>query len=69
MTSLLSFGELVDVDWGLDTVAGRVVRVYGPPLRLQVTVELTPELSSYVVSEPTEVTVPFGAVHPQATSA
>lgn len=69
MTDAPTYGEVVDIDWGLTNVVGRVVRVYGPPLRLQVTVELTPELSSYVVSEPTEVTVPLGAVHRRTTTA
>ena len=56
------FGDVVDVLWGLNTVAGKVINVYGPPLRRHVTIELTPELSSYVVDEPTTVSVPLSAV-------
>jgi hypothetical protein len=62
MTADLATGDVVDIDWGLDTVTGTVVRVYGPAHRRQVTVELTPELSSDVVDEPTTVTLPRGAV-------
>jgi hypothetical protein len=58
----LAIGDVVDIDWGLSTIMGTVVRIYGAPSRIQVTVELTPELSSYVVDEPTTVTVPRGAV-------
>lgn len=69
MTTRPVYGDLVDVDWGLATVVGKVVDVYGPPLRPQVTVELIPELSSYVVDEPTTVTVPVGAVRPNSVVA
>jgi hypothetical protein len=63
MSAKLAAGDLVDIDWGRDTVTGRVMQVYGPPHRVQVTVELTPQLSSYVVDEVTTVTLPSGAVH------
>lgn len=62
MAEELAIGDVVDIDWGLTTIMGTVVRVYGPPSRVQVTVELTPELSSYVVDEATTVTLPRGAV-------
>ena len=58
----LAFCDLVDVAWGLGTVVGQVINLYGPPHRRHVTVELTPELSSYVVDEPTTVSVPLSAV-------
>jgi hypothetical protein len=69
MSTKLTAGELVDIDWGRDTITGRVIQVYGPPHRLQVTVQLTPELSSYVVDEVTTVTLPSGAVHRRALRA
>jgi hypothetical protein len=69
MSAKLRAGDLVDIDWGLNTVTGRVMRVYGPAHRVQVTVELTPELSSYVVDEATTVTLPSAAVHRRALRA
>ncbi|HST48237.1 hypothetical protein [Jatrophihabitans sp.] len=63
MRTKLRAGEVVDIDWGLSTVAGKVLEVYGPPHRVQVTVELSPELSSYVVAETTTVTVSSASVH------
>jgi hypothetical protein len=69
MSTKLRAGDLVDIDWGLSTVTGRVRQVYGPPHRVQVTVELTPELSSYVVDEVTTVTLPSASVHPRALRA
>ena len=69
MSTKLRAGDLVDIDWGLTTVTGMVREVYGPPHRVQVTVELTPELSSYVVDEATTVTLPSAAVHRRALGA
>lgn len=69
MSTRPAYGDLVDVDWGLATVVGKVIDVYGPPLRPQVTVELIPELSSYVVDETTTVTVPLVAVRPHSVVA
>lgn len=60
--AVLAVGDDVDIDWGLSTIVGKVVRIYGSRSRTQVTVELTPELSSFVVDERTTVTVPRGAV-------
>jgi len=58
----LEVGDKVVIPWGLDEVHGTVAEVYGNPPRLQVVVALTPELSSYVVDEPTTVTMPLSAV-------
>jgi uncharacterized Zn finger protein len=69
MSAKLRAGDLVDIDWGLNRVTGRVLGVYGPPYRIQVTVELTPELSSYVVDEVTTVTLPSASVHQRALPA
>ena len=62
MSEDLQVGETVIIPWGLDEVRGTVAEVYGQPPRLQVVVALTPELSSYVVDEPTTVTLPRSAV-------
>lgn len=62
MSEELQVGDTVIIPWGLDEVRGNAVQVYGTPPRLQVVVELTPELSSYVVAEPTTVTLAIDAV-------
>lgn len=61
-TNELSFGEEVIIPWGLDEVRGTVHEVYGTKPRLYVVVQLTRELSGYIVNEPTTVTVPLDAV-------
>ncbi len=55
-------GDAVVVDWGLDHVRGTVAEIYGVGRARRVVVELTPELSSFVVDEPTTVTLPVEAV-------
>lgn len=62
MANTLKPGDLVVVDWGLDEVRGTVAEVYGQGPARRIVVELTPELSSYVVDEPTTVTLPAKAV-------
>lgn len=69
MNTKFAAGDLVDIDWGRSTVTGRVLQVYGPPHRLQVTIELSPQLSSYVVDEVTTVTLPSDTVHRRAVGA
>lgn len=69
MQSGLSLGDIVVVPWGLDEILGRVVELYGPPGRPQVVVELSPELSSYVVDETTTIALPADAVHRHRTRA
>lgn len=55
----LLFGDEVLVPWGPNcTVRGTVQELYGPAARRHVVVALTPELSGYVVSEPTTVSWP-----------
>jgi hypothetical protein len=58
----LEIGDLVVIPWGVDEVHGKVVEVYGNAPKIQVVVELQPELSSYVVAETTTVTLPLSAV-------
>lgn len=58
----LAFGEEVIIPWGLDEVRGTVREVYGRPPRVQVVIDLTPELTGSVVDEPTTVTLPLDAV-------
>lgn len=43
-------------------VRGRVAEVYGPPALRRVVVALEPELSSYVMAEPTTVSLPIADV-------
>jgi hypothetical protein len=52
-------GETVRIPWGIDEILGKVVEVYGSGLREYVVIELSPELSSLVVDEPTTVTHPI----------
>ncbi len=60
--SKLAYGEEVVIPWGVDEVHGTVREVYGSGERTYVVVDLTPELSDSVVSEPTTVTMPLSAV-------
>lgn len=62
MNEKLEIGDTVVIPWGVDEVRGTVAEVYGSPPRVHVVVALTPELSSYVVDEPTTVTMPMSAV-------
>lgn len=62
MSEQLEPGDTVIVPWGRDEVRGTVAEVYGRAPRVQVVVELTPELSSYVVDEPTTIALPIEAV-------
>lgn len=57
------FGEEVEVPWGFEVaVRGTVYEVYGYDDDLRVVVLLTPELSGYVVDEPTTVVWPIAKV-------
>ena len=58
----LAYGDEVAIPWGLSEVRGTVADIYGPPLRRHVIVRLTPELSGYVVDEPTTVSMPIDSV-------
>ncbi len=55
----LNYGDEVVIPWGFTEVHGRVAEVYGPPGQRRVIVALEPELSSYVVDEPTTVSIPL----------
>lgn len=50
------------IQWGFTEVRGRVAEVYGPPALRRVVVALEPQLSSYVVAEPTTVSLPIADV-------
>ena len=56
------YGEEVEIPWGnRSTVRATVHEVYGHSKR-HVVVILTPEMSDYVVSEPTTFSVPIDEV-------
>ena len=55
----LKYGDEVVIPWGFTEVHGRVAEIYGPPTLRRVIVALEPELSSFVVDEPTTVSVPI----------
>ena len=56
------YGEQVEIPWGSrSTVRAAVHEVYGHSRR-HVVVILTPEMSDYVVSEPTTFSVPIEEV-------
>ncbi len=69
MANTLKPGDEVVVDWDLDEVHGTVAEIYGQGPARRIVVELTPELSSFVVDEPTTVTLPVAAVRPAGVSA
>jgi hypothetical protein len=62
-------GDAVVIPWGIDEVRGRVAELYGPAHDRRIVVALTPELSSWVVDEPTTVTLPADAVRPAVAAA
>lgn len=64
-----SFGEEVVLPWGISEVHATVVEVYGPPGRRSVVVELTPDLSDFVVAEPTTLSVPMERLRSAAPAA
>jgi hypothetical protein len=59
----LKIGDTVTIPWGLDEVVGRIVQIYGPLHGEKVVVGLSPDVSGWVVDEPTTVTLPIDAVH------
>jgi hypothetical protein len=69
MADKFRIGDLVLIPWGLDEVRGIVAEVYGPALDRRVVVALTPELSSWVVDEPTTVAMPAEVVRPVVVTA
>lgn len=69
MANTLKPGDEVVVEWGLDEVRGTIAEIYGRGPARRIVVELTPELSSFVVDEPTTVTLPVGAVRAASLTA
>jgi hypothetical protein len=65
----VAIGDDVVIPWGVDEVRGKVVEVYGNAPKVQVVVELQPELSSYVVDDTTTVTLPLSAVRRSGAAA
>lgn len=55
MEDELRYGELVAFRWGAAEVYGTVAEVYGPANRRRVVIALDPDISGYVVDEPTTV--------------
>ena len=62
MSEEIQIDDTVLIPWGRSEVRGRAIELYGTPPRCHIVVELTPELSSYVVAEPTTVTLPVDRV-------
>lgn len=66
----LAFGDEVLIPWGFEVeVRGTVQEIYGPAARRYVVVLLTPDLSGYVVDEPSTVSMPIDAVKKVAPAA
>lgn len=64
-----SYGEVVEIPWGGGRrIRGLVDEVYGPEGSRHVVVLLTPEVSGYVVDEPTTVVWPVAEVKRLAAS-
>ena len=64
-----SYGEKVIIPWGVDEVHATVVEIYGPPAQRSVVVQLTPELSDFVVDEPTTISMPLDSLRSAASAA
>lgn len=59
MNEDLKLGEVVVFRWGVADVLGTVAEIYGRAPRVHVVIELSPELSGYVVDQPTTVSLPI----------
>lgn len=55
----LKVGDLVAFLWGVSEVHGTVAEVYGQKGHQQVVIALDPEVTGYVVDEPTTVSLPI----------
>jgi len=55
MKDTLQYGDLVVFRWGTGDVQGTVRELYGRAEDRRVVLDLTPEISGYVVDEPTTV--------------
>ncbi len=69
MANSLKIGDEVLIPWGLGDVHGTVAEVYGTGSRRRVVIRLTPELSGFVVDEPTTVVFPYSEVRSDETAA
>lgn len=69
MADKLKTGDEVLIPWGLDDVHGTVAEIYGSGQLRRVVVRLTPEVSGFVVAEPTTVVFPYDEVRPADTAA
>lgn len=57
------YGEIVEIPWGpRGAVCATVHEVYGQPDRRHVVVLLTPEVSGYIVAEPTTLSLHISKV-------
>ncbi|MGB3411589.1 MAG: hypothetical protein WBA45_10350 [Microthrixaceae bacterium] len=55
----LKAGDLVAFLWGVSEVRGTVAEIYGQKGHRQVVIALDPEVTGYVVDEPTTVSLPI----------
>ena len=62
MSDELRNGDLVAFNRGLVEVHGTVTELYGPKENRRVVIALDPEISGYVVDEPTTVALPVERV-------
>lgn len=63
MKDEFNYGDLVAFPWGSGEIRGTVAEVYGPKGGRQVVIALDPDISGYVVDEPTTVALPVEEVH------
>ncbi|MGB6056780.1 MAG: hypothetical protein WBF71_00845 [Microthrixaceae bacterium] len=59
MKNDLKVGDIVAFMWGVSEVHGVIAEVYGQKGRQQVVIALSPEVTGYVVDEPTTVSLPI----------
>jgi hypothetical protein len=64
----LQYGDLVVFRWGAAEEQGTVRELYGRADDRRVVLDLTPEISGYVVDEPTTVALPVGKVRKVLTT-
>lgn len=69
MTSEPKYGDVVEFRWGISEAYGRVIEVYGEPHNRQVVIMIDPEMSDYVVDEPTTISLPIDFVLRVVTAA
>ncbi len=59
----LAYGDLVAAQVGLIEYRGTVKEIYGPDERRKAVVWLTPEISGYIVDEPTTTVFDIDELH------